>query len=361
MRSSNRIVFVAPSLGGGGAERVAVALSHYFISRGFEFTFLLTKSPLVSYDLPERVTLIQPDLDKVPNAIDQLVIIRKHMRLNNDAVYLSFMADQNLLMLLASIGLKLKTFVSVRNIPERDFKGNKLIQLLRNMLYERCDGVILQLESQGRGLSKGCQDNSIVIPNPISDNIPCPRDSPARNVIATSGRLVAQKNHRMTLRAFKMVLGRFPEYRLEVYGTGPLEKDLRSYSQSLGIANRVDFMGFKEDALEAISTSAVFVLSSYFEGMPHALLEAMSMGVPSVAARCDGGGAEALIQDGVNGMLVNVDDDSAMAKAIIQLLESPAVYDRISATSSEIRKNLTLDKIGAIWERVLFGMDIADA
>ena len=93
-----------------------------------------------------------------------------------------------------------------------------------------------------------------------------------------------------------------------------MEAELKNLAKELGVAGCVMFEGFSARALEHVRTASAFVMSSRFEGLSNSMLEALAMGVPTVCTRCGGGGAEAVINDGVNGVLVDVDDIDGEAR-----------------------------------------------
>ena len=154
-----------------------------------------------------------------------------------------------------------------------------------------------------------------------------PDRSDTAAVFITVGRLVAVKNYAMLLRAFADVLRLYPVCRLVVVGDGPERGALESLTHELGIAGRVDFLGFRQDVQHLLLEADVFVLSSKYEGISIALLEAMRAGLPAIATRV-GGMAEVLV-DGETGILVPDDHQEAMAQAMVTLVESPAERRRL--------------------------------
>jgi glycosyltransferase involved in cell wall biosynthesis len=101
-----------------------------------------------------------------------------------------------------------------------------------------------------------------------------------------------------------------------------LEGHLKRHANLLGIANKVLFYGFREDASELIAEMDIFVLSSLHEGIPFALLEAMSFSKPVVCTEV--GGIKEVIQHEVDGLLVPAGNPQALSQAILKLLGNPA-------------------------------------
>ena len=137
----------------------------------------------------------------------------------------------------------------------------------------------------------------------------------------TVGRLHAIKNYEMLLRAFASAFRTYPECRLKIAGDGPERQRLENLARELGLEAGVSFLGFQNDVRGLLGESHVFILSSRYEGISIALLEAMRAGLPAIATRV--GGMAEVVQDGKTGILVGNEDEAGMARAMIRLIESP--------------------------------------
>lgn len=352
-QASKDVFFVHPSLLGGGAERVALALASYFVGKGYRFTFLLMKSRGVAYEIPEGVEVVDELAGSAVNPIQQIAFIRRVMKSNPGAIFISFLPHQNMYTLLASTGLPNRVVISVRNDPRFDFPGNYMLQKIRNILYRKATSIVFQTKAQRELFPQALQDRGEVILNPVSAMVPEPYIGTRRKAIVTSGRLEEQKNHGMTIRAFAKFHKRHPDYVLEVFGEGSLESELKQLAKSLGVADVVHFKGFSQDAIEYVRTASVFVMSSRYEGLSNSMIEAMCMGVPTVCTRCLGGGAEAVIKSDLNGKLVDVDDVNAEARALSALVDDEDLARRISVQAARLRDELSLDNIGEAWRRLI--------
>lgn len=338
---------------GGGAERVSLALASYFVAHGFKFTYLLTKSPLIDYDIPNGVEVVSSFASPSVKPLQQIRYIRGTMKANPKATFISFLPHQNMYTLIASTGLPNKVIVSVRNDPRFDFPGNAVLPKVRDALYRKASAIVFQTQAQKNLFPRALQNKGTVILNPISGSVPKPFLGPRRKAIVTSGRLEEQKNHGMTIRAFAEFHKSHPDFKLEVFGKGSLEAELKQLANDLGVAESVVFEGFSPDALEHVRTASVFVMSSRFEGLSNSMLEALAMGVPTVCTRCLGGGAEAVIDDGVNGLLVDVDDVEGEACAINRLVEDSPFADAVSREAKKLKNRLSQDTIGDRWRSLL--------
>lgn len=186
---AGHIVFVHPSLMGGGAERVSLALASYFVAHGFRFTYLLTKSPVIDYDIPKGVEVVSSFASPSVKPLQQIRYIRGTMKANPNAIFISFLPHQNIYTLIASTGLSNKVVVSVRNDPRFDFPGNAALSSVRNMLYRKAAAIVFQTQAQMDLFPRSLQEKGTVILNPISGSVPEPFEGPRRKAIVTSGAL----------------------------------------------------------------------------------------------------------------------------------------------------------------------------
>jgi len=138
-------------------------------------------------------------------------------------------------------------------------------------------------------------------------------------IVGTIGRLAEIKNHPFLIRSFEKVKRVWPESRLVLVGSGPCEETLKSLTADLGLSDSVIFTGNRNDVGDLYQLFDVFVLSSFSEGTSFSLLEAMASGVPPIVTNV--GGNPGIVKDAVNGYLVEVDDDQALADKIFGIFE----------------------------------------
>ena len=151
------------------------------------------------------------------------------------------------------------------------------------------------------------------------------------------------------IEAFAEVHQRHPEYRLVIYGEGPERKLLEELVKRLGLQELCQLPGATNEVLEKIYSVSLFVLPSDFEGMPNALMEAMSLGLPCISTDCPCGGPRELIRDGENGLLVPVGDKAALVTAMEKLINDRDMALRMSKKALEIRNTHSMDAICKRW------------
>jgi glycosyltransferase involved in cell wall biosynthesis len=140
-------------------------------------------------------------------------------------------------------------------------------------------------------------------------------------VVISAGRLAPEKGFPDLIRAIRIV-GESRPVRLLILGEGPLAAELEALIDAQGLRDAIKLIGFRSNPHQYFRHANVFVLSSYVEGLPNVLVEAMECGCTPVATDCPTGPREVL-QDGKYGALVPVRDPAAMAAAIIAALDHP--------------------------------------
>ena len=147
-------------------------------------------------------------------------------------------------------------------------------------------------------------------------------------VTGTVSRLDPVKNQSMMIRAFKRFREQVPEAMLVMVGDGPEMDSLQKLVKEGGLADCVRFTGFREQPQQYLALMDIFLLSSFTEGTSMTLLEAMSLGIPSVATRV--GGNPEIVVDGETGFLVESDDAEGFAGAMVRLATEPETCQKFS-------------------------------
>lgn len=232
-------------------------------------------------------------------------------------------------------------------------EASPLARRIVRSVFARAARVIALSDSWRGILLRICPQARIeVIPNGVSlprGHTP-PRGGGAPPTVLFLGDVGRHKGVFELARAFARVADRFPRWRLVYGGVGELDQ-LRGLAAELQLSGRIECMGW----LDAVHKRAqlagadVFALPSYMEGMPMALLEAMSWGLPVVATAV--GGMPEIVTDGIDGLLIPARDIDALAAALARLMSDPALRDRLGTAAREtIAARLSLD---AAIERLL--------
>jgi glycosyltransferase involved in cell wall biosynthesis len=175
-------------------------------------------------------------------------------------------------------------------------------------------------------------------------------------VIANVGILRKVKGHEVTLKAARRVIESVPDARFLIVGDGPRRDALLGFAVELGISGQVVFTGYVENIEEIYSFADVTLLSSWSEGLPQGMLQAMAAGVPVVATGV--GGVPEVIKNEVTGLLVDAGDDEALSEEIMRIIKNPELALRISENAAALVKqehsmDLMVDKIENLYLNLL--------
>ncbi|AOY75605.1 hypothetical protein BJL90_06690 [Clostridium formicaceticum] len=348
--SRDKIAIIANSLSLGGAERVSLILAEWMISQGVDaFLFTLNKDREEGYVLGPSINRVAINNKSNPSKVKLIRELRKNLRKYGINKVLVMGVPLAVYAIPASAGLNISVVVSERNDPA-NFKGRTITKLLSRSLMLLADGFIFQTERAKNYYSNVVQSKSTVIPNPLLvDTLPAPFNGVRSKRIVTAGRLVPQKNHELLIRVFKGIEEAYPEYTLTIYGNGSERGRLEKLIEGLNLENKVFLPGATKKLFKEIIDAEVFILSSDFEGMPNALIEAMALGIPCISTDCPSGGPRELIKNMKNGVLVPVRNVKAMEDAIKMLISDNALSKMIGNNAVSIRSDLNIDTICQEW------------
>lgn len=356
------VAFYIGSLKKGGAERVFVNLASWFLARGYEVTMVTQYQKENEYELPKGVKRVLSDLTpeeeggRLANIWRRFRKLRRIFRETGADLVLSTIGKNNFMAILANAFMPTKVVVSVVAEPTEEYP-NALMRFLAKTLFYFADGIVMQTTDAVRFFQKSLQKKCVILKNSLNPDFVRPRFEGARQQdIVAVGRMDDNKNQRMAIRAFGRLAERFPQTRLILYGDGPLKEELEKETAQSPQAGRILFPGRVTDVPERIEKAYAFVLTSFTEGMPNTLIEAMSLGLACVSTDCPCGGPRDLIRDGENGFLVPTDDDEALAQRLAELLSDPEQADRIGREAAKLQQEYAPEKVNAEWERYFAGI-----
>ena len=242
--------------------------------------------------------------------------------------------------------------VSIRIDPKIAF--GTLKRKISLSLYDLADGFVFQTDEMKEWFSKKIQDKSVVIPNPVNKDFLCkPYDGERKKVVVNVGRLTEQKNQKMLISAFAEFKKTFPDFKLKIYGEGPLREELQKQIDDLGISEDAKLVGVVSNIKDEIYDASMFVLSSNYEGMSNALMEAMALGMPSISTDCPPGGSRFLIRNNEEGILVKVGDIGELANAMCKIAEDKKFARAISVTGHKKMLELNPKNVNDEWKKFI--------
>ena len=343
-----RHIFFIGTLCNGGAERVVSILAGHMAKQGMDVEILTYYDRPVSYQVDSRVKLTAVEtMTGSGNKVKNLLAIRKYFK-RNVRIVISFLAPFNMMAIAANLGNGVPMIVADRNDPTK-VPSNAAVRKVRDVLYRFATGVVVQTQKNKAYFCQAVQKKSKVIYNPIDlkDYAAIALHTEKEKKIVTAGRLMPQKNQKMMIRSFASVHEKHPDYQLVIYGEGPSRDELEALVKELGLVKCVLLPGNISDIHEHIKNAEIFVLSSDYEGMPNALIEAMCLGLPSISTKVSG--AKDLIKDHENGLLTELNNQEQLEKAMLELIENKELADKLAKNAAKLNEELEVSKIMQQW------------
>jgi glycosyltransferase involved in cell wall biosynthesis len=280
--------------------------------------------------------------------------LRRTLRAIEPDAVLSFLTQTNIMTIVATRGLGVRTVISERNDPKLQ-RHRPRVEFLRRIVYPWADVVTANsrgaLETLGHFVPK---EKLAFLPNPM---LPIPESKGGALTAPTAitvGRLVEQKGLDILLRAWAKAAALLSGWRLALVGGGPLEAKLKALAAELKIEDGVDFLGHVADPFPLLRSAKFFVLTSRFEGTPNALIEAMAFGLPAVVSDASPGPCELIGKgDGAAGLIVPVGDDDATAAAIVKLASDEDLRRSLGQAARERASVHDAGKAIDVWLRLL--------
>jgi GalNAc-alpha-(1->4)-GalNAc-alpha-(1->3)-diNAcBac-PP-undecaprenol alpha-1,4-N-acetyl-D-galactosaminyltransferase len=191
--------------------------------------------------------------------------------------------------------------------------------------------------------------NLQLIPNPIRIKDFMPSEKITEKTILSVGRLSQEKGHQLLINAFAISDAVGLGWKLVIVGSGPMENSLLEQVKRLKLTDYVEFKGRSYNVYEYLREAGMFVLPSYYEGFPNALMEALAVGVPSISADCDFGPSD-LIQGGLNGFLVETGNVFDLKEKINILLNNDSIRSRFRVEGPKSMRKFDSVLIMHKWE-----------
>lgn len=351
--NEKKIIFVVNSVRSGGAGRV-VALLADAMAKNHDVKIVLMddeKDDYYGYLSNKRVRLIplfKDQSSKTKNGFEKIRRLRTIVCENVPDSIIAFTTLYAEYTILATLGLHCKVVVSERVDPAK-YPTKKVLRALRNPLYMFSDGIVMQTDDMLHYFPSSIQRKSQVILNPINPQIVNFKTDHREPKIVSVGRLDKQKNYNIAINAFEAFSAEFPDYIYEIYGDGPLEIELKKMISDRGLEGKVVLKGHVSNVYENINSAAMFIMSSDYEGLSNALMEAMALGLPCVSTDHPIGGARMLIANNVNGILVPVNDADSLAEAMKKIAKDKAFSEQLGKRAASIIETCNIDNIVASW------------
>lgn len=334
-----KIAFVYGSLTGGGAERVIANLANR-LSENYDVSIIIFSKEESVYKLSDKVKLIcSPKIQTGRSMLEKIngFLYRNKFLSENIKKFdciISF--DTFLAVFCKFAGHKIKVIGSERTNP---FLTKSLKEKLAIKFSYILDGFVFQTEGASKCYPDAIQEKACIIPNAFwGNNLIMPKYADRENVICASGRITEVKRYDLIVKAFNIVVKKYPEYILKIYGVGDRETEIQEMIEKLQLSKKVLLMGWCKDIISELLKNKIFILASDYEGMPNGLIEAMACGCACVSRDCKFGPDE-IIDNENDGILVKTDTENELANALLRVIENETLAEKLSANAHEKIKN----------------------
>lgn len=344
-----KIVFVTATLTSGGSERVISLLANAFCKKGHEVDVVCLNKHIVYYPIDTKVTIHFAEEEIKSTSLPKKIRwFRNYIKDTKPDVAIPFMEAVYCVTLLALVGVNVPIISSERIDPRRSpFVRN----ILRRLFLPLTTHLVVQTQDIKNFYPWFIRKNTTVIYNPVIEKVFSLPKVLKKNLIVSVGRLYPQKNQRMLINAFGMIANDFNDYQLVIYGEGPLREELEKQVGDMKLEGRVLLPGVTEDVAEKMNESKLFCLSSDYEGMSNALIEAICVGLPIITTNVSG--AEELIEEGKNGEIVKIGDTNALADAMRRLLQDEEKLAEYGQANILLAPKFNTTSIVEQWEKTI--------
>lgn len=353
-----KVAFCIHSLQAGGMERVCWQLICFLAdSKKHEIHLVLFgKQPELFFEVPKTVVIHRSsepfkDSQRLLSTMRRMSWLRNTIKKLQPDRIMSFGEYWNSLVLLSLLGLNTKVFVSDRSQPNKSL--GKLHDRLRAWLYPIAETVIAQTSKalsiyQNEYTAK----NWATMGNPIR-SIGCSSVKRKKEILMV-GRFIRSKHQDQLIKIFSKIQA--PDWTLVLVGDDHLKQQNKDkweqLARELGVEHRVKFEGKRSNVEDYYCGASIFAFTSSSEGFPNVIGEAQSAGLPVVAYDCIAGPSE-LIQDGINGYLIPLFDETLFQEKLQRLIDSEELRLTFGEQGQKSIKNFSVEKVGAKFMQIL--------
>ncbi|MCB9422079.1 MAG: glycosyltransferase [Ardenticatenaceae bacterium] len=353
-----RIAHIIDSLGWGGAQKLLVTFAEAARQHDIALTIITLDNDYK--DAPFTSELENLDVRIVTFHAQRLLDLPRFIKLTRflaqekfDIVH-THLNYANILGTLACTITKTSTVATLHNV--REGIESKLRKKLELWIVKKLSGKIIVVGEQVAKARQPQFPGKIlhVVPNAVESIPPLPKTerqalrteltgNTARPLLISVGRLTPQKGVDDLLTAFAQVCRKHPQAALIIAGAGSIFDDLNTQIKSLGLENNAWLLGSRTDVPRLLGASDLFVSASHWEGLPVAMLEAMSAGLPVAAT---GVGDVPVVVTSCSGVVVPPHKPEQLAQAISDLLDKP---EQLAVMGSAARERVNLHYSPSVW------------
>lgn len=349
----------------GGAQRVLSIVMRELVCSGYEVALITNHTEASDfYSIDSNIDRFSTELFTPSRNIMQAIlsnlkrirIIRQIVSRESPDVIFSFMTETNIITILATLLTDKRVIVSERSDPDKD-KKSAVWEALRKITYRNAALVTSNSKAALDYLEKIVKKDKLVyLPNPVDGCSGCgdtAEDSESRKIILVVARLHQAKGIDVLIEAMSILKSNKNDYQVWVAGDGPEKEKLKNQAKSLDVEENIRWLGEVSELISVYKAASLFVLPSRREGMPNALLEAMSCGLPVIVSNASPGPLEYVV-NGESGLIFESDSSSGLAAVIDELLGDDGKRHSMGIHSIEKVKQFLSPNIMPEWEKVIF-------
>lgn len=340
---------------GGGTERVTSVIANELVKKTYDVTIISCQhGNSCKFEISKNVRLHSLNGEKCVNPILRKIHVEKQLIKYIKEEQIDVMIAVDVALYLYLIPLQIKKLCKCIAWEHFNYyiNPNKMVKYARKLAAEHADCVVVLGKNDLNNYLthyKHCK-NVTYIYNPIAVDARESAPLTQKRAIAV-GRLNRQKGFDMLIDAWSLIEREVPDWKLDIYGQGPLQNELQGKIDELGLRN-IKLKGFSDDIHKEYMESSLFFLSSRYEGFVLVLMEAMATGLPVVSFRCKEG-PEETVDNCVNGYLVEEENIQEFADCAIKLMKNEALLKQFASNTKKDLNRFDTDAIMNQWVELL--------
>lgn len=345
-----KIMFYTMGLSKGGTERNISILANEFINQ-YDIVIVTNNNMETSYYLNNKIKHIK--LDKSNKKIINKISFRRTTKLlkiikeEKPNLIIAMLPEASIRLLSIKNKINIPIIISIRNHPKYEFR---FIKYIRNYYYKKADLIITQSDKYFKHLKF---NNMISIPNFIDEKFIIYRKNHKKeNIIVTIGRLTYQKNISYLIDIFSKINNN--KYKLYIYGEGKDYNKILKLIKRKKLQDKVFLKGNIDNIEDELCKAKLFILGSHYEGMPNSLIEALSLGIPSISSNSSPVISEIIINN-KNGFIAN--DKTEFINKINYLINNPNILNKFSHNAYKIRNIYNKNNVINKWYSIIDKFD----
>jgi glycosyltransferase involved in cell wall biosynthesis len=352
----------------GGIERTIVNYANYFSEAGNDISIAYEgkKYGKCFFDINNKIKTISLGENRIIILCNYIINIIKH----KPDIIISAEAVTNKYAAIASFIRKniivIGTEHAYAGLPFLiNGRFGRKYKLLTKYLHSKLDTLVVLTQASADYLIENTIANNVeIIPNPLV--YPLPKNKPMllpedtinsdKNTLVAVGRLTDQKGFDLLIPVFANLVKKYKNWQLVILGEGECRTELEKQINQLKLQNKVFLPGSVGNVADWHKKSDIFVLSSHFEGLPCALIEAMAHGLPAVSFNCKSGPSD-IIRHGIDGFLVEYNNTEELFKALEKLIIDNKLRQNFAEKALEVRERFNIVKIGSMWQDLFIKLE----